>query len=185
MQWAPDIEIEVLRFFVSVRSCTCPGAGITVKEKTLQIRTLSLYLENFFSFSEAIQNTITHFFLWVIQGRSRKYPAMSYKNRAIYWRRYKKHCTQDNDISGPFKIGTLGPHTFLPIAISCPIVFFWILLKVWSLFPFSKGTLIVEKARSRRAPNLGCRGAESPGWFDVLPKKLHKLWCKRQRLFVM
>ena len=26
------------------------------------------------------------------------------------------------------------------------------------------------KARSHRAPNLGCRGPESPGWFDVLPK---------------
>ena len=26
------------------------------------------------------------------------------------------------------------------------------------------------KARSRRAPNLGPREAESPGWFDVLPK---------------
>ena len=29
---------------------------------------------------------------------------------------------------------------------------------------------ILEKARSCRAPNLGCRGAESPGWFDVLLK---------------
>ena len=26
------------------------------------------------------------------------------------------------------------------------------------------------KARSCRAPNLSCRGAESPGWFDVSPK---------------
>ena len=37
--------------------------------------------------------------------------------------RDKKHCTQDNDTSVPFKVGTLGPHTVLPIAISCPIVF--------------------------------------------------------------
>ena len=28
------------------------------------------------------------------------------------------------------------------------------------------------KAWSHRMPNLGCRGAESPGWFDVLLKKL-------------
>ena len=35
---------------------------------------------------------------------------------------------------------------------------------------FSKGILVLGKARSLRAPNLGCRGAESPGWFDVLPK---------------
>ena len=31
-------------------------------------------------------------------------------------------------------------------------------------------TLVLGKARSHRVPNLGCRGAESPGWFDVLPK---------------
>ena len=37
--------------------------------------------------------------------------------------RYKKHCTQDNDSSVPFKVGTLGPHTVLLDAISCPIVF--------------------------------------------------------------
>ena len=30
--------------------------------------------------------------------------------------------------------------------------------------------LVLGKARSRRAPNLGCRGTESPGWFDVSPK---------------
>ena len=34
--------------------------------------------------------------------------------------RFKKHCTQDNDASVPFKV---GPHTVLPIAISCPVVF--------------------------------------------------------------
>ena len=38
-------------------------------------------------------------------------------------KRYKKHCTQDNDASIPFRVGTLGPHTVLPVAISCPIVF--------------------------------------------------------------
>ena len=30
------------------------------------------------------------------------------------------------------------------------------------------------KAWSHRMPNLGCRGAESPEWFDVLPK--HSAW---------
>ena len=34
----------------------------------------------------------------------------------------------------------------------------------------SKVILVLGKARSHRAPSLGCRGAESPGWFDVLPK---------------
>ena len=36
-------------------------------------------------------------------------------------------------------------------------------------FP-SKVIAVLGKARSYRAPNLGCRGAESPGWFDILPK---------------
>ena len=34
----------------------------------------------------------------------------------------------------------------------------------------SKVILVWGKGRSHRAPNLGCTGAESPGWFDVLPK---------------
>ena len=34
----------------------------------------------------------------------------------------------------------------------------------------SKVILVPGKARSHRVPNLGCRGVESPGWFDVLPK---------------
>ena len=32
--------------------------------------------------------------------------------------------------------------------------------------------LLLGKARGHRAPTLGCRGTESPGWFYVLPKKL-------------
>ena len=35
----------------------------------------------------------------------------------------------------------------------------------------SKVILVLGKARSCRVPYLGCRGAESPGWFDVLPKQ--------------
>ena len=31
--------------------------------------------------------------------------------------RYKQHCIQDNDISVPFKVGTLGPHTVLPASL--------------------------------------------------------------------
>ena len=50
--------------------------------------------------------------------------------------RWKKHCTQDKDASVPFKVGTLGPHTVLPIAISCPVIFSWISLMVWNLFLF-------------------------------------------------
>ena len=91
------------------------------------------------------------------------------KNRDVYWRRYKKHGTQDNDASVPFKVGTLGPHTGPPMAISYLVIFSWISSTVWNLFPF-KGDSSFRKARSHRAPNLGCSGAESPGWFDVSPK---------------
>ena len=41
----------------------------------------------------------------------------------------------------------------------------------WSeISSLSKVILVFGKARSHRAPNLACRGAESPGWFDVSPK---------------
>ena len=90
------------------------------------------------------------------------------KCRDIYWRRYK---IQETLYIGqwclPFKVGALGPHTVLPITISCPVVFSWISLMVWNLSP-SKVILVLGKARSHRAPNLGYSRAESPGWFDVL-----------------
>ena len=43
--------------------------------------------------------------------------------------------------------------------------------------------LVLGKARCYRAPNLGCRGAESAGRFDVLPKNsgdmMHEQACYR------
>ena len=52
---------------------------------------------------------------------------------------------------------------------------------VWNLFPF-KGNFSFGEVRSYRAPNLGCGGAESPGWFGVLPKNsaqdvIHECVC--------
>ena len=35
-------------------------------------------------------------------------------------------------------------------------------------------SLVLGKARNLRASNLGCSGAESPGWFDVSPKNCTK-----------
>jgi len=35
------------------------------------------------------------------------------------------------------------------------------------------GDFSFGKARSRREPNLRCRGADRPGWCDVLPKNLY------------
>ena len=40
----------------------------------------------------------------------------------------------------------------------------------------SKMILVLGKARSCRAPNLDCREAESPGWFNVLPKNSALWW---------
>ena len=70
--------------------------------------------------------------------------------------RYRKHCTQDNDASVPFKAVTLGPHWVLLVTIRCPIIFPWISLMVWNS-SLSKVILVLGKARSRRAPDLAYR----------------------------
>ena len=79
------------------------------------------------------------------------------KNRDIYCRGYKKHCTQDNDASVPFKVGTLGPHTVLPIAISCLFIFSWISSMVWNPFPF-KGDLSFRKIQKSQGTKSGLLG---------------------------
>jgi len=46
--------------------------------------------------------------------------------------------------------------------------------------------LALEKAGSRRGPNLDCRGADRPGWCDALPKKgLHESRRMGRRIVVM
>ena len=104
------------------------------------------------------------------------YPAMWCENRDIYWRRYKKHCTWDNDTSVPFKVGTLRPHTVLLIAISCPLYFHeshW-----WSeISSISKVILVLGKSRRRRTPNLVCRGLSHLGDLMFCQKTLHEMWC--------
>ena len=42
----------------------------------------------------------------------------------------------------------------------------------------SKVILVLGKARRHRVPTLGCREAESPGWFDALQKNCtrHDVW---------
>ena len=76
----------------------------------------------------------------------------------------------------PFKVGSLGPHAVLPVTINCPIIFPRISSMVWNQFLF-KGDFSFAKTRNSRVPNLGYRGAESPGWSDVSPRALHKMWC--------
>ena len=70
--------------------------------------------------------------------------------------RYKKHCTYNSDVSIPFKAGTLGPHTVLPIAIICPVIFSWIFEGLKPL-PFEK-ILVLRKSISHRASNQGWTG---------------------------
>ena len=68
--------------------------------------------------------------------------------------RYMKHCTYNNDTSVPFKVGTLKPHTVLPIAFSFPDVFSWILSMVWNLFPF-KGDFSFGKRQKSQGAKSG------------------------------
>ena len=76
--------------------------------------------------------------------------------------RYKKHCTQDNDIRVPFKAGALGARIVLSVAISCPSYFpesHW-----WpEISSVSKVILVWGKARNHRVSNLGGREAELLG----------------------
>ena len=103
----------------------------------------------------------------------------------IYWKRYKKHCIQDNGISVSFKVGTLGPHAVLPAAslllyktlqnslleLPSAALSYFPESHQWSeISSLSKVILVLRKARNHKALNPGCKRAESPGWFDILPK---------------
>ena len=41
--------------------------------------------------------------------------------------------------------------------------------------------LALGKTRSRREPNLGCKGAHRPGWYDVLPERSLHVSCRMGR----
>ena len=104
------------------------------------------------------------------------------KNRDIYWRRYKKRCIGQWCLS-PFQSMHLWTSQSSPNRHQLPIVFSWISLMVWNLFPF-KGDFSLAKSqkRSHRVTNLSCMETESPGWFDILPKnspwdKVHEQVC--------
>ena len=79
------------------------------------------------------------------------------KYRHIYWRRYKKHCTQDNDASVPFQVGTCDLTQFSQLPSVAPSYFPE--SHQWSeISSFLKVILVLGKARNRRAVILGCRG---------------------------
>ena len=94
------------------------------------------------------------------------------KNRDIYWTRYKETLYIGQWYLSPLKSRHLGTSHSSPNCHQLPHGNFseshW-----WSeVSSLSKVILDFGKARSHRAPNLGCGGAELPGWFAVSPKKL-------------
>ena len=102
--------------------------------------------------------------------------------------KYKTHCMEDNDASVPFKVGTLGPHTVRPNSISCPVIFSWISLMVWYLFPF-KGDFSFGKSQKSQGTKSGLKGgwvtwviwcfAKSSAW-DVMHERTHCWWWSCQ-----
>ena len=75
---------------------------------------------------------------------------------------YRIHCTQDNDTTVPFKVGTLGPHTVLPVATSCSINFPKSHQQS-EISSLSKMISVLGKAKSRRAPIWAVEGLNHLG----------------------
>ena len=107
---------------------------------------------------------------YYIRGLSRKYPNMQYKKQTFI-EEDTSNTVHDDEASVPFKHGTLGPHTVLPIAISCPIIFSWITLTVWNLFPF-KSDFSFEKSQKSQGTKSGLYG----GWITWV------IWCFTKKL---
>ena len=73
----------------------------------------------------------------------------------------------------PFIVGTLGPHTVLPITISYPI-FSLISSMVWNLFPF-KGDFTFGKSQKLQGTKSGLYG----GWVTWVIWCFIKIFCMR------
>ena len=94
---------------------------------------------------------------------SRKVPShVVWKIETVIEEDTKKHHKWEMTSHSLLQSRHLGTSTVLPTAISCPVVFFWII--DWNLFPFA-GDYRFGKSQKLQ----GCTGAESPGWFDVSP----------------
>ena len=92
------------------------------------------------------------------------------KNGGICWRyKIQETLSIGQWHVSPLQSRNLGTSHSSPSHHELPIRFSWISLMVWNS-SFWKVILVLGKARSHRAPNPGSSGAESPGWFDVLPK---------------
>ena len=102
------------------------------------------------------------------RGLSRIVQPRNMKNRDIYWRRYKieEPLYTEQWRFSPSKVGTLN----LTQSPSPALLYFPESHRQSEVSSFSKMILVLGKARSLRAPNLGYSVAESPGWFHVSPK---------------
>ena len=99
------------------------------------------------------------------------------KNRGIYWRRHKIRETLYRGwwCLSPFQSRQLGTSHSSPNHHQLPgSIFLNLFRKQSEISCLSRLILVLGKARSHRAPNLGCTWAESPGWFDVSPRTLHR-----------
>ena len=93
------------------------------------------------------------------------------RNRDVYWGRYK---IQETVYTGQWLLSPLpsrhhGTSQFSQLP-SAALSYFPESHQWSEISSLSKVILVWGKARSHRAPNLGYRGAESPGWFGVSPK---------------
>ena len=91
------------------------------------------------------------------------------KNRDIYWRRCNVQETlyiEQWQLS-PLQSRHLGTSHSSPDCHQLPHHIFLNLSDNLKSLPFQRWFQVWEKS-SHMEPNLGCRGAESPGWFDVL-----------------
>ena len=107
------------------------------------------------------------------------------KNRGIYWRRYKIQKTLyiGQWRLSPLQLRNLGTLQSSPSHHQLPLYIFLNFTWLYEISSLSKVILVLGKARNHRAQNLGYRGVESPGWFDVLPKTAQDVrhepthWC--------
>ena len=82
-------------------------------------------------------NIWVHVLFWISVSGFFRYTTSSVRKVSshVLWKietftedtRHKKHCTEDNDVSVPFKVGTLEPHIVLSITISFPVILPWFL----------------------------------------------------------
>ena len=117
------------------------------------------------------------------------------KNRDIYWRRYKiqKSLYIGQWHHSSLQSRLLGDLTQFSLLPSATPLYFPEPHRWSDISSLSKVILVLVKARSHSVPNVGCRGTESHGWFDVSPKNSARdnevwagalLWWSYQSLLV-